>query len=249
MGGMELYIFVSKAINNLCWARELYVSHSIIPYVGYGSALLHAGSLLESSGCWVEAFRCLGLNECGDECLNPALPALSEVPVYEWFEAETSLKSLARIALLAYSSIRESLLRFINNDLGLRPWRSIYVGLAYSPNIVEPSSRTVGLDGDSPHLCVLVPPSATAHAVIDSVIGEALANYVRKGLIPLIPDLGWEVVRILAPSGRLSSLLGLSQIPKPCGSRVCMIIDDYFKRRGSVREGLISYLVNNLSTS
>ncbi len=243
---MGLYLFVSKAINNLCWCRELYLNQSVTPYVSNESALLHAGLLLELRGCWLKVFRCLGLNECSSECLKPATQILNEVPVYGWLSAEASLKSLARVTSITYSRIQNRLLDFIKTDLGVKPSVDIYAGLTYAPNLREP--RTISLDSESNslYLCILTPPSATPQGVTDLVVAEVLKQKIRKSLTPLPPTLFKGIVDALAPSGELSRELGLTQVTKLCASKVCDVIKEYFRSKKKVKEGLIPYLLKKL---
>ena len=242
---MKLYLVINKAIHNLCWARKLYTSESLTPYIGYESALLNAAELLDLSNCWVRAFKCLGLEECSNECLKP-INLLSEIPVYGWLWVEEGLKSLARVTSVTYSKIEDALLELIKTDLGVKPWRELSIGLAYSPNLKEPLAINAGVEQGSLYLCVFASSLMTAQGVTDSVIGEALMEYVRKGLIPLPPQLGEEMMKALAPSGELSKALKLSLIAKPCLSKVCRIVSEYFRKGRNVEKGLITYLVKNL---
>ncbi len=243
---MGIYLFVSKAINNLCWCRELYLTKPMTPYVSSESALLHAGSLLELSDCWVKAFRCLGLNECGSECLKQPTKILNEVPVYGWFSAEADLKSLARLASITYSRIEDRLLNFIRTYLGVKPTADVYVGLTYAPNIKEPKTFPLGLQNQSFYLCTFTSSIATPQGVTDSVIAEVLRQKIRESPTPLSPSLIREVVDALAPSGQLSHELRLTPVTKPCINKVCYVIKEYFRSKEKIREGLINYLIKKL---
>lgn len=239
-------MFVSKAINNLCWCRELYLNQPMIPYISGESALLHAGSLLELSDCWVKAFRCLGLNECGSECLKQPVKILNEVPVYGWLNAGVDLKSLARVSSITYSRIEDRLLDFIKMDLGVKPLSDVYVGLTYAPNLKEPKTISLGLQNQSLYLCTFTPSTATAQGVTDSVIAEILRQKIRESPTPLPTSLIKELVDALTPSGQLSRELGLTPVTKSCTSKVCDFVREYFRSKEKIKGGLISYLLKKL---